>query len=79
MEERPKSLKSNLCLAKSPTKTVQTQTNHGFASLVASVKMERLRLLTRLNHFAMKARLYPAALAKAFEQPQQLPANSSPA
>lgn len=68
VEEYHKSLKSNLCFAKSPTKTVRTQSNHIFASLVAFVKMERLRLSTKLNHFAMKAKLYQAALKTAYEQ-----------
>ena len=68
VEEYHKSLKSNLCFAKSPTKTVRTQSNHLFASLVAFVKMERLRLGTKLNHFAMKTKLYQVALKSAYEQ-----------
>lgn len=68
VEEYHKSLKSNLCFAKSPTRTVRTQSNHIFASLVAFVKLERLRLSTKLNHFAMKAKLYQAALKTAYEQ-----------
>lgn len=72
VEEYHKSLKSNLGFAKSPTKTVRTQTNHLFASLAAFIKMEKLRLQTKCNHFAMKARLYEAAIAAAYEQLQQL-------
>ena len=72
VEEYHKSLKSNLGFAKSPTKTIRTQTNHLFASLAAFVKMERLRLSTKCNHFAMKANLYEAAIAAAYEQLQQL-------
>jgi len=68
VEEYHKSLKSNLCFAKSPTKTVRTQRNHIFASLVAFVKLERLRLSTKLNHFSMKAKLYQAAIKTAYEQ-----------
>lgn len=79
VEEYHKSLKSNLGFAKSPTKTVRTQSNHLFACLVAFVKMERLRLSTRLNHFAMKAQLYQAALASAFQQLQILKEKCSPA
>jgi IS4 transposase len=75
VEEYHKSLKSNLSFAKSPTKTVRTQSNHLFASLVAFVKMERLRLQTKLNHFAMKGRLYQAALKTAFELLQNLKEN----
>lgn len=55
VEEYHKSLKSNLGFAESPTKTLRTQTNYLFASLLAFVKMERLRLHTKRNYFAMKA------------------------
>jgi hypothetical protein len=79
VEEYHKSLKSNLCFAKSPTKTVTTQRNHLFASLMAFVKMERLRLSTKLNHFAMKAKLYQAALKTAYEQLGTLKVKCSPA
>jgi IS4 transposase len=79
VEEYHKSLKSNLSFSKSPTKTVRTQSNHLFACLVAFVKMERLRMSTKLNHFAMKAQLYQAALASAFQQLQTLKAKCSPA
>jgi IS4 transposase len=79
VEEYHKSLKSNLGFAKSPTKTIRTQSNHIFACLVAFVKMERLRMSSHLNHFAMKAQLYQAALASAFQQLQVLKAKCSPA
>ena len=79
VEEYHKSLKSNLGFAKSPTKTVRTQSNHLFACLVAFVKLERLRLSTKLNHFAMKAQLYQAALASAFRELQVLKAKCSAA
>lgn len=79
VEEYHKSLKSNLSFSKSPTKTVRTQSNHIFACLVAFVKRERLRMSTKLNHFAMKAQLYQAALASAFQQLQTLKEKCSPA
>jgi hypothetical protein len=79
VEEYHKSLKSNLGFAKSPTKIVRTQSNHIFACLAAFVKMERLRLSSNLNHFAMKAQIYQAALASAFQQLQALKAKCSPA
>jgi IS4 transposase len=72
VEEYHKSLKSNLALAKSPTKTIRTQSNHVFASLMAFVKMEQLRLTTKCSHFTLKARLYRAAIATAYEQLQQI-------
>ena len=61
-----KSLKQNVSLAKSPTQTVTTQTNHFFAALCGFIKLERLKVKTTLNHFALKAKLYFAALHSAF-------------
>ena len=72
VEEYHKSLKSNLALAKSPTRTTITQSNHLFCSLVAFVKLELLRVKTHHNHFALKSKLYLAALRMAFEQLQTL-------
>jgi len=68
VEEYHKSLKSNLAFSKSPTKTIRTQSNHIFACLMAFVKMEQMRLKTRLSHLAMKGQLYQAALKSAFLQ-----------
>ena len=75
VEEYHKSLKSNACLAKSPTKRPHTQQNHIFASLVAFIKLEAYRTATHLNHFALKAKLYQAALQTAFRQLNQLKTN----
>ena len=61
-----KSLKQNVSLAKSPTQTVTTQTNHFFAALCGFVKLERLKMGTKLNHFALKSKLYLNALRSAF-------------
>ena len=61
-----KSLKQNVSLAKSPTQTVTTQTNHFFAALCGFIKLERLKMKTQLNHFALKSKLYLNALQAAF-------------
>ena len=74
-----KSLKSNASFAKSPTKTIRTQSNHFFACLWAYVKLEKLRLATKMNHFAMKAKIYQKALASAFEQLQVPKTTGAPA
>ena len=76
VEEYHKSVKSNASFAKSPTKTVRTQSNHIFACLWAYVKLESLRLKTTLNHFAMKGRLYQAAIASAYRELQVLKGGS---
>lgn len=74
-----KSLKSNASFAKSPTRTTRTQSNHFFACLWAFVKLERLRIQTKLNHFAMKTKIYAAALTSAYQELQTLKARSLPA
>jgi hypothetical protein len=61
-----KSLKQNVSLAKSPTQTETTQTNHFFAALCGFLKLERLKGKTKLNHFALKSKLYLKALHAAF-------------
>ncbi len=72
VEEYHKSLKSNLALTKSPTRTTVTQTNHVFCSIWAFVKLELLRVKTATNHFALKTKLYMAALRTAYDQLQTL-------
>lgn len=72
VEDYHKSLKQNAALAKSPTRTETTQTNHLFYALLAFVKLERLKLTTSKNHFALKAKLYMKAVTSAFAELQQL-------
>jgi DDE superfamily endonuclease len=67
-----KSLKQNASLEKSPTQTVRTQTNHLFAAFCGYIKLELLKISTRLNHFALKSQLYLRALQVAFEALRQL-------
>jgi len=78
IERFHQSIKQNAALAKSPTKTLTTQANHFFASVCAFIKLELLSHSTKLNHFALKAKLYLAANRAAFHQLQliksQLPA-----
>jgi len=72
VEEYHKSLKSNASLAKSPTKTIRTQSNHVFASIYAFVKLERLKMSTKMNHFALRSRMYLKAVRAAFWELQTL-------
>jgi hypothetical protein len=71
VEPYHKSLKQNASLEKSPAHTVTTQTNHFFAALCAYIKLELLKDSTKLNHFALKAKLYQRALQVAFDTLQQ--------
>jgi Transposase DDE domain len=63
-----KSLKQNASLEKSPTRTETTQRNHLFASLCAYVKLERLKIKTKLSHFALKSKLYLSAVKSAYTE-----------
>ena len=67
VEPYHKSLKQNASLEKSPTQTVTSQTNHFFAALCAYLKLEWLKSSTKLNHFAIKSKLYLAALKTAYD------------
>lgn len=67
-----RSLKQNASLAKSPTRTETTQTNHFVAALWAFVKIELLKVQTNKNHYQLKAQLYFAALQQAFQELQKL-------
>lgn len=57
IEEYHKSIKQNSSLEKSPTRTLRSQTNHLFASIIGYCKLEYLKLKTCLNHFALKYKL----------------------
>jgi len=72
VEPYHKSLKQNASLAKSPTHTVRTQTNHFFAALCAYIKLELLKVTTKQNHFALKMKLYVRANQVAFDALRQL-------
>lgn len=67
-----KSLKQNVSLAKSPTQTETTQTNHFFAALCGFIKLERLKVDSKVNHFALKSKLYIKALHSAFDTLREL-------
>jgi len=67
-----KNIKSNTALAKSPTSTVRTQSNHVFMSIYASAKLEILAIKHKVNTFSLRAKLYISALKNAFLGLQQL-------
>jgi hypothetical protein len=72
VEPYHKSLKQNASLEKSPTQTVTTQANHFFAALCAFIKLELLKGSTKLNHFALKAKLYLQAIQSAYATLREL-------
>lgn len=67
-----KSLKSNANLAKSPTRTVRTQSNHVFLSICAAFKLQTLSIKTKLNPFALCRKLLINASRTAYAELQQL-------
>lgn len=72
VEEYHRSLKQNVSLSKSPTRTRTTQTNHFVAALCAFTKLELLKVRTNKNHYALKNHLYISALQQAFASLRQL-------
>jgi hypothetical protein len=72
VEAYHRSLKQNASLAKSPTRTETTQTNHFVAALWSFVKIELLKVQTNKNHYQLKAQLYLAALSQAFQELRSL-------
>ena len=79
IEEYHKSIKQNTSLEKSPTKVVNSQRNHIFASIFAYCKLEFLRTKTSLNHFALKYKLLVKANQAAFKEYKKLFESSSTA
>ena len=63
-----KSIKQNASLTKSPTRTVKTQCNHIYASIIAYCKLELLKIKTQLNHFAIKYKLIVRANQIAWQE-----------
>lgn len=67
-----KNIKLNNALAKSPAKTVRTQSNHIFMSLNAVARLECLSIKKKMNTFALKSKLYMKAIRQAYEELQTL-------
>ncbi len=67
-----KEIKSNTGLAKSPTHTVRTQSNHIFLSIYATAKLSLLSAKHKMNSFALRSKIYLLAIKKAFQITQEL-------
>ena len=68
VEEYHKSLKQNASMGKSPTKTPDTQANHFYASMLAYIKLEALKIKHSIGHFRIKAQLYLIGLKAMHQQ-----------
>ena len=67
-----KSLKSNANLAKSPTRTLRTQSNHVFLSICAAFKLECLSLKNKISPFALCRKLLINASRSAYDELLQM-------
>jgi hypothetical protein len=68
VEEYHKSLKQHVCLCKSPTKRVRTQSNHIFASIYSFFKLEYLSMKSEINQTALRTKIYLSANRAAFNE-----------
>ena len=67
-----KSVKSNASFPNSPTRTLRTQQSHFIASILAYVKLERLKVKNTKNHFALKSLMMVNATKAAWITLQKL-------
>ena len=72
IEEYHKSLKQNLKIEHSPTKVETSQRNHIHLTVLAYIKLEKLRLNHKMNHFAIKEKIYIEALRASYEKVKEL-------
>jgi len=71
-EDLHRSLKQNTALEKMPAKMACSQANHIFASMLAQVKLESLKIATKQNHYALKKQILIESLKSAWAYLQQL-------
>jgi len=72
IEEYHKSLKQNLKIEHSPTRVETSQRNHIYLSVLGFIKLEKLRLNYKMNHFAIKEKIYIEALKVAYQKVEEL-------
>jgi hypothetical protein len=72
VEEYHKSLKQNLKIEHSPTKVETSQRNHIHLCVCAFIKLEKFRLNYKMNHFALKEKIYIEALKIAYKKVGEL-------
>lgn len=61
-----------MSLEKSPTQCVRTQSNRVFMAIYAAFQLECLHLKHKLNHFALRGKLYITASQRAMNELEQL-------
>jgi hypothetical protein len=71
-EDLHRSLEQNTALEKMPAKMPCSQANHIFASMLAQVKLEALKIATKKNHYALKKQILIESLKTAWKCLQEL-------
>lgn len=71
-EELHRSLKQNTGLEKLPAKVENSQANHIFASMIAQVKLEGLKMCTKQHHYSLKRSVLVQSLKNAWAEIQKL-------
>ena len=71
-EELHRSLKQNTGLEKLPAKVENSQANHIFASMIAQVKLEGLKMCTKQHHYSLKRNVLIQSLKHAWVEIQKL-------
>ena len=72
VEEFFRSITNNASFAKSPTNRVKTQEAHYTASMIAFIKLERLKVRTNKNHYAIKNEIWLKAVKAAWKELDKL-------
>jgi len=71
-EEYHKSIKQCSSLGRSPAHTPETQQAHCIAAIISYVKLEKLNLKNRMNHFALKSQIWVEATRHALQSMSKL-------
>lgn len=71
-EEHHKSIKQCSSLGDSPSHTPATQQAHCIAAIISYVKLEKLKLKNRMNHFALKSQIWVEATRHAMDSMSKL-------
>ena len=72
IEEYHRSIKQNTSICKSPTKIHQTQLNHLCLALLAYSALEKLKVATAKNHYALKRQMLITANQASFLELQKI-------
>ncbi len=72
VEEYHKGIKQNASAGRSPANSTRARANHIFHSILAYVKLEKLRLAQGFNQFALKAKVYLAAVKAAYKELERI-------